>query len=303
MSRSKRRRTQFWQSAWMNDQAYLTYRMWILTLAINRYRWIGLPKTCDPRFLEETLALQGVATISTPEGAALWTSTQAVTNGTPGLYQTPRAWRSFGPDGFGYDVTPKNGVLVYNSQIRTPFPVGMVDMYARRLADFDRAADINLQQQKRPWIITAPQEKVNDLVQVYKQQAGGEPAILGLKGFTNEIEVQALGTQVPLIITDLDDGKRRLWNEIFSFLGIENLTQKAERMIKDEVLKNDMPTTIMALDGLNARRAACDQLNERFGFDATVVWAYDNITKLQQAMALAPVYELEGDDDDAVDLR
>ncbi len=77
MSRSKRRRTQFWQSAWMNDQAYLTYRMWILTLAINRYRWIGLPKTCDPRFLEETLALQGVATISTPEGAALWTSTQS----------------------------------------------------------------------------------------------------------------------------------------------------------------------------------------------------------------------------------
>ena len=297
MSKSKRRGRTFWQSAWMNDQAYLTYRLWILTLAINRYRWVGLPETCDPRFLEETLALYGVATISTPEGAGIWTSTQAVTNGTPGLYGTPQSWRSFGPNGFGYDVTPKNGVLVYNSQLRSPFPQGFVDMYARRLADYDRAADINIQQQKRPWIITAPQEKVNDLVNIYKQAAGGEPAILGIRGLSNEIDIQALGTQVPLIVSELDDGKRRIWNEIYTFLGIENLTQKAERMIQDEVTKNDMPASIMALDGLNARRTAAEFLNSRHGFDCTCVWDYDNITRIQQAMSLAPAVELEGDDD------
>jgi len=293
----KKRHSTFWQSAWMNDQAFVTYRLWILTLAVNRYRWEGLPSTCDPRFLEQTLALEGVATISTPTGASLWTSTKAVTNGTPNIYGTPRSWRSFGVNGFGYDVTPQNGVLVYNTQLRTAFPIGMIDMYARRLADYDRAADINVQQQKRPWLITAPQEKVNDLVQVYKQTSGGEPAILGLKGLTSEIQVQAFGTEVPLIVNELDDGKRRIWNDVYSFLGIENLTQKAERMIEDEVLAESMPTSLMALDGLNARREAARQLNQKFGMDVHVYWAHDNATKIHQALELAPVIAMGGDVD------
>lgn len=294
---SKKRPSTFWQSAWMNDQAFLTYRMWILTLAVNRFKWTGLPETCDPRFLEQTLALEGVATISTPQGSSVWTSTQAVTSGPQGLYGTPRSWRSFGPDGFGYDVTPSNGVLVYNSRLRSPFPMGMIDMYARRLADYDRAADINISQQKRPWLITAPAERVNELTQIYKQAAGGEPAILGLRGLSSEIEVQTLGTPVPLIVRELDDGKRRIWSDIYSILGIENLPEKVERMNRDEVQKNDMPTSIMALDGLTARREAAHQLNERHGFDVNIVWDYDNITRIAQAITLATAIELEGDDD------
>lgn len=295
----RKHRSTFWQSAWMNDQAFLTYRMWILTLAVNRFRWEGLPETCDPRFLEETLALEGVATISTPVGSELWTSTKAVTNGAPNIYGTPRSWRSYGVDGFGYDVTPQNGVLVYNTRLRTPFPTGFVDMYARRLADYDRAADINVQQQKRPWLITAPAEKVNDLVQVYKQSSGGEPAILGLKGLASEVQVQAFGTDVPLIVNELDDGKRRIWNDVYTMLGIDNLTQKAERMIEREVLSENVPTSLMAIDGLNARRDAAEFLNESFGLDIHVYWAHDNATKLYQAAELAPVVELGGEIDAA----
>lgn len=297
MSRKKKSR-EFWQSAWMNDQAYLTYRMWILTLAVNRYRWIGLPATCDARYLEETLALDGIATISTPKGAALWTSTRAVTDGAPGLYDTPRSWRSFGNDGWGYDVDPSNGVLVYGTQLHTPFPEGFVDMYARRLADYDRAEDLNLAQQKRPWIVTAPQERVNDLLQIYKQASGGEPAILGLRGLSSDVEVQALGTATPLIISELDDGKRRIWNDIYTLLGISNLTRKAERMVQDEVRAEDDPVDLMALDGLMARRAAADQLRERFGMDVQVVWNRDIITRTHDAIMLADARRLEGDDHD-----
>lgn len=192
-------------------------------------------------------------------------------------------------DGFGYDVTPANGVLVWNGQLRTPFPTGMIDMYARRLADYDRAADINVLQQKRPWLITAPAEKVNDLVQVFKQAAGGEPAILGLKGLVSDIQVQSFGMQVPLIVNELDDGKRRIWNDVYTSLGIDNLTQKAERMIEDEVTAENQPTSLMALDGLNARREAAHILNSRFGMDVHVTWRYDDETKLTRAATLAPI--------------
>lgn len=286
----------FWQSAWMNDQAFLFYRMWILTLAMSRFKWIDLPPTCDARFLEQTLALEGVATISSPKGASVWTSTQAITNGAPGLYGTPRKWRSFGPDGFGYDVDPSNGVLVYNSQLRTPFPNGWIDMFARRLADYDRAADINLQQQKRPWLITAPAEKVNDLINIYKQTSGGEPAILGLRGLTSEIDVQSFGMPVEFIVDKIDDGKRRIFNDIYTFLGIENLTRKAERNIEAEVTAENVPTSLMALDCLNARREAADMFANRFGdisgYRPQVVWDHDNITKIYQALTLEPVTDI-----------
>lgn len=285
-----------WQSAWMNDVAFTTYRMWILTLAVNRFKWEGLPATCDPRFLEQTLALEGVATISTPEGAAVWTSTQAVTTGPQGLYDTPRSWRSFGRDGFGYDVTPRNGVLVYANQLHTNFPAGFVDMYARRLADFDRAEDLNLAQQRRPWLITAPQEKVQDLINIYKQVDGGEPAVLGLRGLATDINIEAFGTQVPLIIEELDEGKRKIWNDVLTLLGIENLTRKAERMVQDEVRANDEPSSLMALDGLAARRDACRQLRDRFGIDAHVVWNRDVETRAYEALTLAGARRLEGDD-------
>lgn len=294
--RAKHKGRTFWQSAWMNDLTFLTYRMWILTLAVNRYKWLGLPSTCDARFLEQTLALEGVATISTPPGAAMWTSTQAITNGAPGLYDTPRSWRSFGRDGFGYDVTPANGVLVYNGQLRTNFPAGFIDLYARRLADFDRAEDLNLKQQQRPWLITAPQEKVQDLVNLYKQAAGGEPAVLGLRGLSTDIEVQTFGTQVPLIIEELDEGKRRVWNDVLTLLGIENLTRKAERMVQDEVLANNEPASLMGLDGLMARRDACAQLRERFGFDnVDVVWNKDITTRAYEGIALLETRRREGD--------
>ena len=294
MGRKKHGST-FWQSAWMKDQAFLFYRIWILTLAMSRFKWINLPATCDERFLEQTLALEGVATISTPKGADLWTSTQAVTNGAPSLYGTPKRWRSFGPDGFGYDVDPSNGVLVYNTRLRTPFPTGWINMFARRLADYDRAADINVQQQKRPWLITAPAEKVNDLVNVYKQTSGGEPAILGLKGLTSDIEVQSFGMPVDLIVNELDDGKRRIFNDIYTFLGIENLTRKAERNIEAEVTAENVPTSLMALDSLMARRDALEQLRDlrpdRWG-DTQVVWNHDNLTKLYQAFTLEPVADI-----------
>lgn len=303
---SKRKHgTQFWQSAWMNDQAFIFYRLWILTLAINRFKWLGLPETCDSRYLEQTLALDGVATISTPRDVTLWTSTQAVTDGAPNIYNTPRSWRSFGVDGFGYEVDASNGVLVYGTQLRTPFPTGMIDMFARRLADFDRAADINLQQQKRPWLLTAPQEKVHDLIQVYKQASGGEPAILGIRGLASDVEVQALGTAVPLILTELDEGKQRLWNDVYRFLGIENLTFKAERRVEDELRSEAMPTSIMALDALEARRATgARPLRDRFGFeDVDVVWNYDNITRTWQAAQLYLSRQLEGGGETDHDVR
>lgn len=265
----------YWQSADWNMRSFQSYRQQILTMAMNRIKWVGLPETCDERFLEFTLMRNGMAGIAFPKSMpGVWFSTQVAANGQWNVYDTPRNWEMVGNNGFNFRATPKNGVLVYDSQMRMP-NWSQIEYYARRLAALDRIENINLDQQKTPWLITAPREKVNDAKQVYKQIAGGEPAIIG-KPELSKVSIEAINTQVPYIGKELTERRLSLWDEIYNFLGISHVGQKSERLTSEEVAASNEPSNLMALDALNARRDAANKLNNRFGLDIHVVWRKDN---------------------------
>ena len=57
----------YWQSAGYNSELFIIYRQQIMKLAMNRYKWINLPITCNERYLEYTLLTQGIATIAFPK--------------------------------------------------------------------------------------------------------------------------------------------------------------------------------------------------------------------------------------------
>lgn len=263
----------FWQSAQMNEAYYIMYRSWILELAMSRFKWVNLPETCDARYLEMILCTQGCATIAKAPDLDIWVSTQTA-NGAPNLYDDPIAWTSIGNNGWNFKCTPANGVVIYDNTLR--FPIwNNIEIWSRRLADFDRTIDVNLAHQKVPWVFGVPQEKVLDLTNIIKQAAGGEPAILGYKGIEN-IKAELLATPVDFKGEELQTAKSQLWNEIYTYLGIENLDKKSERMIESEVTSNNEPTDIRALAYLNERRRACDYLNKTFGLDIHVYWNQDN---------------------------
>lgn len=44
-----------WSNMWQNNVTYLHYYYFLKELAINMYKWEGLPDTIDERFLELTL--------------------------------------------------------------------------------------------------------------------------------------------------------------------------------------------------------------------------------------------------------
>lgn len=249
------------------------YRDQILSLAMNRFRWVNLPKSCDARFLEYTLCMDGVATIAKPEqGLQAWVSTQC-TSGQLNIYDNPTEWESTGNNGWNFHVTPRNGVLVWDNIMRYPL-WNNIHLWSLRLAEFDRVLDVNLQQQKIPWILKGPQTKVLDMENVLKQTVGGEPAIIGFKGL-EDIDLELLATQVDFKGEELQMAKNRLWNEIYSALGIKSVDRKQERMIEAEVKNNDDPTEIMLLNCLKCRRAAAEYLNEHFDFDIHVFRAED----------------------------
>lgn len=276
----------FFQSAAINQATFNLYRQWITSLAMNRFKWENLPASCDERYLEWVLFYNGMATIAFPKGhPELVYTTQMSYAGAPNIYDNPMKWQSIGNNGWNFNVTKQNGVVVFDNRQRLPM-AGHVDLYARRLTVYDRTLDINMLQQRTPYIITGPQEKKADIANVMKQIAGGEPAIAGYSQLTENIKVEAISTGVPCLAAEIDAAKRSLWDDIYRFLGIPSVENKTERMITNEVESQNASSTLTALDPLNTRREAADAWNRLTYHTAAradakpveVVWNTDYLT-------------------------
>ena len=62
--------------------------------------------------------------------------------------------------------------------------------------------------------------------------------------------------------------KTQIWNEWLTYLGISNINiQNRERMIKDEVTRNQGGTVASRYSRLESRREACKKINDMFGLD------------------------------------
>lgn len=268
MGKKKRRYTksgkpEFWQSEEFNDLVFNLNVDLLLSLAVNRFRWVGLPDTCDARYLERILHIKGVATVchakSTPD---IWQSLQAAPYGTFTEYGLPTKWRAIGMNGTQYEVTPQTGELCFYSQTRLD-PWLAITTYAGKLTQYQRTEDINLFHQRKPYVMVAPQEKRMELENIFKQVSGYEPAILGDKSLLElkADNVFSIDTQVPLIVEELARGYQNVLNQALLYFGIPHLAfEKGERMIEDEARANSAPTNVMLKNCLDARRYMCDRL-------------------------------------------
>lgn len=254
----------YWESADLNQSIYWYYIDIISRIAMSRFRWLNLPKTCDERFLEWCLCYEGVATIAFPKKMrGTFYSTQAVTNGPINVYDNPSSWRSFGNNGWNFNCDNTNGVLIYDNISRFPVMEG-IQLYANELTHIRMTKRINRMHQQIPFILKGPQEKRQDMANLFKQVAGGEPAILATDGI-EQIDYDALQTGVQYLGTELAEDEKNVWDRIYTMLGIENNPFKAERQTEDEIRAQKQPTGLILMSSLGERRKAADKLNDRFG--------------------------------------
>ena len=254
----------YWESADLNQSIYWYYIDIISRIAMSRFRWLNLPKTCDERFLEWCLCYEGVATIAFPKKMrGTFYSTQAVTNGPINVYDNPSSWRSFGNNGWNFNCDNTNGVLIYDNITRFPVMEG-IQLYANELTHIRMTKRINRMHQQVPFILKGPQEKRQDMANLFKQVAGGEPAILATDGI-EQIDYDALQTGVQYLGTELAEDEKNVWDRIYTMLGIENNPFKAERQTEDEIRAQKQPTGLILMSSLGERRKAADKLNDRFG--------------------------------------
>lgn len=270
---------EYWQSAHSNQQLYLYYCDIITKMALARFRWVNLPDTCDERYLEWTLITQGVASIAYPRKMrGTFLSLQCAMQGQPNMYDRPTRWLAIGHNGTRYECDRTNGVVVYDNQTRYPLMTG-IQLYANELTHLRITRRMNRLHQQIPFIMTGPQEKRQDMANMFKQVAGGEPAILGTEDM-QQIKYDALTTGVQFLGEQLAVDEQNVWGRIYTMLGIKNTTLKQERQTEDEIKAQAAPTELVMASSLSERRKAAHELNDRFGAylkaPIEVVWRQDN---------------------------
>ena len=255
----------FWQSARRNNATYLQYYMHLTELAMSMFEWKNLPDTVDARFLELTLFEDGQIVFFKDEELG-FLCLQCAVNGGFNVYRIPTNRRAYAVNGYQKNLTENDSVIIYNNFLRTN---SMLDVrnFAERLYNIDRAIDVNINAQKTPILIKCDEQQRLTMLNTYQQYDGNQPVIFGDKAL-NTNAFQVLNTGAPLVADRLYELKTQLWNECLTYLGISNINvQKKERLITDEVMRNQGGTIASRYSRLEARRQACEQINRMFGLD------------------------------------
>lgn len=262
---SKKRKNNFSESAWLNNSTYMQYYNRLCELSLSMFDWQNLPDTIDARFLELTLFKDGQA-VFFKDDVMGYLALQVATNGMFDVYRIPKQRRAYAVNGYNNNLNEKDSVIIYNNYLHTNSMLD-VKMFAKRLYNLDRAIDVNANAQKTPVLIQCSENERLSLENVYKDYDGNSPIIFATKDL-NLKDIRSISTGAPYVADKLYQLKTQIWNEALTYLGISNINiQKKERLITDEVTRNQGGTVASRYSRLQARREACKKINKMFGLN------------------------------------
>ena len=260
-----KRDRQFWESASLNNATFRQYYNRLTELSISMFEWKNLPDTVDPRYLELTLFTDGQAVFFKDEEIG-FLALQNAKGGKFNVYRIPVNRRAYAVNGYQKDLTDKDSVIIFNNYLHNNSRLD-VEMFARRLYNLDRAIDVNANAQKTTVLIQCDETQRLTMLNLYKKYDGNEPFIFGDKNL-NPNAIKTLKTDAPYVADKLYQLKTQIWNEALTYLGISNINiTKKERLITDEVTRNQGGTIASRYSRLEARRDACREINKMFGLD------------------------------------
>lgn len=239
----------------------------------NVWRWNGLPKTLPRKYPESFLFDYGMCTAFVPdgqdEGVILPVATESIMQN---YYAEPTSWRAVplaGPGKwFDQKLTPENAVLIRNSDTYTatrPYVQTLVD----QIVNTELTMRMNINAQKCPMIFKSNNgnkalENKNDFVQMMES----EPVFFKTDAMD---DFEFYTAKVPIVTDALIAVYTEYDARILQYLGVNNLPiEKKERLLVDEVGVNDEECGLILKGRLEQRRAACDAMNDLFGWDASV---------------------------------
>ena len=271
-------KSEFRDAMLLNNQTYIDYLERLKKIATSMFEWVNLPESMNARYLELTLYYKGQASLLYDNDYG-FINTQACDSGYINIYGLPtlvncysysynkmRSTYVAGSDENG--EKDKECILVLNNYMRVPTATTL-ELFAYRLAELQRTFDVNVKSQKFPVLIRTDQKQIFTLKKMYEEYDGNTPAIFADKNLVTDDALKAIRTDAPLILRDLNDAKREIWNEALTFLGVSNLSEKRERLISSEADSNNELINLNLQSYLIPRQQACKEFNDKFGLTGT----------------------------------
>lgn len=269
-------KSEFRDALILNDMTENDYLMRMKKIVTSMFEWRNLPDTCNERYLEQCLYYDGQAALLYDNDYG-FINTRAVSAGYINIYGLPTMLNCWS---YSYNTTrnlyvPNSGegkdgecILVLNSQDRLP-TASTIGLFAYRLALLQRTFDVAVKNARHPLLITTDQRGEYSLKKLYEQYDGNSPVIYADKNALTPDAIKAIKTDAPLILQELNDAKREIWNEFLSFIGVSNLSEKRERLITSEADSNNELVNLNLQSFLIPRQQACKEFNEKYGFTGT----------------------------------
>lgn len=264
----------FPDSATLNNLTYMQYLQRLTELSISMFEWKNLPPTVDPRYIELHLFENGCMVYFNDDVLGNL-CLDCIANGSFDVYGNPvsrRAYSSY--NNYQKILDKNNSVIIWNNYMRTNSILD-VKMFARRLYNIDRIIDVNANAQKTPVLVQGTEKQRLTLLNLYKEFDGNAPFIFGDKNLDLNC-LKVLQTGAPYVCDKLYQLKTQIWNEALTYLGISNINiQKKERLITDEVTRNQGGTIASRYSRLESRRQAVEKINDMFGTNIEVNYRED----------------------------
>ena len=256
----------------VNNETYVDYLERMKKICLSMFEWKNLPESMNARFLEMCLFYNGQAALLYDDDYG-FINTMAADGGYINIYGLPTEIQCYSyrfnqrRSLYTVDTGEEKGkecILVLNNYERVP-TISTIQLFAYRLSEAQRTADVNIKAQRTPILITTDQKQYFTLKKMYEEYDGNTPAIFADKNLITPDALKAMKTDAPLIANDIMEYKRKIWNEFLGTLGVNNLDEKKERLITSETDSNNEAINLNLQALLIPRKEACKQFNEKYG--------------------------------------
>lgn len=270
----RKRISEFEDSLLMNNMTYTQYLNRLTELSISMFEWKNLPDSIDERYIELHLFENGCVVYFKDEVIGDL-CLDCIAQGRLDVYGNPILRRAYSYyNNYNKLLKESNSVIIWNNYLHTNSVLD-IKMFAKRLYVLDRIIDVNANAQKTPVLVQGSEKQRLTLLNLYKEFDGNAPFIFGDKNLDiNALKV--LKTDAPYVCDKIYQLKTQVWNEALTYLGISNINiQKKERLITDEVTRNQGGTIASRYSRLEMRRKAVKKINKMFGTNIEVNYRED----------------------------
>lgn len=264
---------QFTESLVNNNYSWRHYFNRLLELGTTMFEWKNLPDTIDERFMEMTLFNKG-SIVWFEDKVLGMLALPAALGGRFNVYRIPITRNIIANNGYHKKCTIKNSVIIWNNFLHSNSRLD-IEIFSKKLYNLDRTIDVNVNAQKTPILVSCDETERLSMKNAYKEYDGNAPVIWGDKRLKPE-SLTVLKTDAPYVSDRLYTLKTQIWNEALTFLGINNVNiTKKERLLNDEVNRNQGGTIASRYSRLVMRQNACKEINKMFGTNISVDYRED----------------------------